>query len=116
MTQDLWGKLFSDKGYISQDLFDRLYQRGVKLITHIRKDMKNKLISLEEKLLLRKRSLIETVNDQLKNVCQIEHTRHRSPVNFFVHLLAGLVAYAKQPHRPSANFDIPDDLLPLAIA
>ena len=115
MTQNLWGKLFGDKGYISQALFDRLYQRGVKLITHIRKNMKNKLISLEEKLLLRKRSLIETVNDQLKNVCQIQHTRHRSPVNFLVHLIAGLIAYTKQPKRPSINFNIPTNL-PVAFA
>ena len=83
------------------------YERGIKLITSTRKNMKNKLISLEEKILLRKRSLIETVNDQLKNVYQIEHTHHRSPANFLVHLIAGLVAYTKQPKRPSLNFDVP---------
>ncbi len=105
MARGLWGKLFGDKGYISHVLFDRLYGRGVKLVTSIRKNMTNKLLALEEKILLRKRSLIETVNDQLKNVCQIEHTRHRSPANFLVHLIAGLVAYAKQPKRPSLNLD-----------
>ena len=103
LTQNLWGKLFGDKGYISQSLFNKLFQRSVKLITSIRKNMKNKLLELEEKILLRKRSLIETVNDQLKNICQIEHTRHRSPVNFVVHLLAGLVAYARKPKKPSLN-------------
>lgn len=56
-----------------------------------------------DKLLLRKRSLIETINDQLKNICQIEHTRHRSPTHFLVHLLAGLIAYARQPKKPSLN-------------
>lgn len=103
MTQDLWGLIFADKGYISQDLFQQLYERGLKLITSIRQNMRNKLMDVTEKLLLRKRSLIETVNDQLKNVCQVEHTRHRSPANFLVHLIAGLVAYAKQPKKPSLN-------------
>jgi hypothetical protein len=114
MTQDLWGLIFGDKGYISQDLFQQLYTRGLKLITSIRQNMRNKLMDVSEKLLLRKRSLIETVNDLLKNVCQIEHTRHRSPANFLVHLLAGLVAYAKQPKKPSLNLgQIPE--APLAL-
>jgi hypothetical protein len=103
MTADLWGRLFGDKGYISQDLFEKLYARSVKLVTNLRKNMKNMLMDAAEKLLLRKRSLIETINDQLKNVCQIEHTRHRSPTNFLVHLIAGLIAYAKQPKKPSLN-------------
>lgn len=115
MTRRLWGKLFGDKGYISQALFEQLIDRGVKLITHARKNMKNKLMAMEEKLLLRKRSLIETVNDQLKNVCQLEHTRHRSPVNFFVNLLAALIAYTQQPKKPRMNFDLPTERLPLAI-
>jgi len=105
MSADLWGRLFGDKGYISQSLFERLYARGVKLITHLRKNMKSRLMDAAEKLLLRKRSLSETINDQLKNVCQIEHTRHRSPTNFLVHLIAGLIAYAKQPKRPSLHLD-----------
>lgn len=105
LTGDLWGKLFGDKGYISQRLFEQLYDRGIQLITHLRKNMKNKLIDTFDKVLLRKRSLIETINDQLKNVCQIEHTRHRSPANFVVHLIAGLIAYAKQPKKPSLNLD-----------
>lgn len=109
MLQSLWGKLFGDKGYLSQNLFERLYVRGVELITNVRQNMKNKLMDLSDKLLLRKRSLIETINDQLKNICQIEHTRHRSPVNFMVHLLAGLIAYTKQPKKPSLHLD---DLYP----
>ncbi len=105
MTTGLWGKLFGDKGYISQNLFDKLYAHGLKLVTNVRKNMANKLMDLQEKILLRKRSLIETINDQLKNVCQIEHTQHRSPANFLVHLMAGLAAYAKQPKKPSLRFD-----------
>lgn len=104
MVKDLWGRLFGDKGYLSQALFEQLLGQGVKLITQIRKNMKNKLLTIEEKLLLRKRSLIETVNDQLKNVCQIEHTRHRKPSHFVVHLLAGLIAYTRQPKKPSLKF------------
>lgn len=102
--QKLWGKLFGDKGYISQKLFESLYGQGVKLITSIRSNMSNRLQEFSEKILLRKRSLIETVNDQLKNICQIEHTRHRSPVNFLVHLIAGLIAYTRQPKKPSLKF------------
>ena len=105
MATDLWGRLLGDKGYISQSLFERLYAQGVKLITNLRKNMKNTLMDAAEKLLLRKRSLIETINDQLKNVCQIEHTRHRSPTNFLVHLIAGLIAYAQQPKKPSLHLE-----------
>ena len=78
MTQDLMGKIFGDRGYISQELFEKLYQRGLQLITKIKKNMKNKLMPLIDKLLLRKRAIIESVNDQLKNISQIEHSRHRS--------------------------------------
>ena len=103
LTRGLFGKPFGDKGYISQSLFEQLYERGVQLITRLRKNMKNKLLSLVDKLLLRKRALIESVNDQLKNISQIEHTRHRSGANFLVNLLAGLVAYSYQPKKPSLN-------------
>ena len=115
MTRGLWGRLFGDKGYLSQPLFEELLERGLKRVTAIRKNMKNKLLPLEEKILLRKRSLIETVNDQLKNVCQIEHSRHRSPANFVPHLLAGLIAYAKQPKKPSLRFET-NGLQPLPLA
>lgn len=65
--------------------------------------MKQKLILLKNKLLLRKRSLIETVNDQLKNISQIEHSRHRSVWNFLVNLVSGLIAYTHQAKKPSLN-------------
>ena len=78
LTKDLVGKLFGDRGYISQELFEELYERGLQLITRYKKKMKQKLVKLIDKILLRKRSLIETVNDQLKNISQIEHSRHRS--------------------------------------
>jgi hypothetical protein len=103
LSRKLFGKLFGDRGYISQELFNLLYEQGVQLITKLKKNMKNKLMPLVDKLLLRKRALIETVNDQLKNVCQIEHTRHRSVANFMVNLLAALIAYIYQEKKPSLN-------------
>jgi DDE family transposase len=103
LARALFGKLFGDRGYISQVLFEQLWERGVQLITKLRKKMKNKLLPLFDKLLLRKRSILETVNDQLKNISQIEHSRHRSPFNFFVNLIAGLVAYTFREKKPSLN-------------
>ena len=84
----------------------------MQLITKIKKNMKNKLMPMLDKILLRKRALSETVNDQLKNICQIEHTRHRSVANFVVNLLAALIAYAYQEKKPSLNLH-PDDLAAL---
>ncbi len=109
MVKELFGKLFGDKGYISQELFEQLFEQGLQLITHIRKNMKNKLVPIVDKLLLRKRAIIETINDQLKNISQIEHTRHRSVTNCMVNLLAGLAAYTHQDKKPSidlSNLDI----------
>ena len=95
MTKNLTGKLFADKGYISKALFERLYRRGLRLIAGIRKNMKNHLMPLMDKLMLRKRFIIETLFDKLKSEMGIEHTRHRSPINAFVHVLSCLAAYAR---------------------
>ena len=103
MTKKLTGKLFGDRGYISQKLTELLLDNGIQLITKIKNKMKNKLLPLMDKILLRKRSLIETVNDQLKNISQVEHTRHRSVVNFMVNCVAGLIAYTYQEKKPSLN-------------
>lgn len=103
MVQGFFGKLFGDKGYISQALFELLFEAGLQLVTGIRKNMKNRLVPLLDKLLSRKRSIIETINDQLKNISQIEHTRHRSVTNFIVNLVAGLAAYTHQEKKPSLN-------------
>ena len=114
LVKGLSGKVFGDRGYISQALFTDLFAQGVQLITKLRKDMKNKLMPLWDKVLLRKRSLIETVNDQLKNISQIEHSRHRSITNFLVNLIAGLVAYTYQAKKPSLHIRTPQDaLLPI---
>lgn len=103
LVKDLFGKLFGDKGYISQPLFEQLFTNGVQLITKLKKGMKERLMSQFDKLLLRKRGISETVNDQLKNISQIEHTRHRSVYNFFVNLIAGLVAYTFREKKPSLH-------------
>lgn len=105
ITAKLWGRLFGDKGYLSAKLFNQLFERGLQLITKIRKNMKNKLMVLSDKLMLRKRAIIETINDQLKNISQIEHSRHRSLTGFMLNLVAGLVAYCHQPKKPSIIHD-----------
>ena len=102
-VQDLFGQLFGDRGYIAQWLHRELWAQGVELVTRIRSNMRNRLVPLWKKLMLRKRALIETIVDQLKNISQIEHSRHRSVTNFAVNLVAGLVAYVHQPKKPSLN-------------
>jgi hypothetical protein len=104
----IFGKLFGDKGYISKDLFDKLFIDNIHLITKIRKNMKNALMHLHDKIVLRKRAIIETVNDLLKNGCQIEHTRHRCLNNFIGNLAAGLIAYNLAPKKPALNIEIID--------
>ena len=99
----IFGKLFGDKGYISKDLFEQLFIDGVHLITKIKKNMKNSLMLLQDKIALRKRALIKTVNDELKNICQVEHTRHRSFDNLVTNLLSGLIAYSFFDKKPSIN-------------
>ena len=100
MTEDMTGFLFGDKGYISKELFLKLLARGLKLITGIKNNMKNMLMTWNEKILLRKRSLVETVFDYLKNKLMIEHTRHRSLWNFLIHIISTLIAYQIKPTKP----------------
>jgi hypothetical protein len=106
MTQQLFGKLFGDKGYISKALSDVLFGNGIQLITAVRRNMKQKAFSNEEKLLLRKRCVIETVNDELKNICQIEHTRHRSIAGFILNVMSAIAAYSFFPKKPSIKNNI----------
>jgi hypothetical protein len=101
----IFGKLIGDKGYISKTLFDELFIDGIHLVTKLRKNMKNSLMLLHDKILLRKRALIETVNDELKNMCQIEHTRHRCFGNFLTNLLSGLIAYSFMPKKPTLKIE-----------
>lgn len=110
LVKGLFGQLFGDKGYISQPLFETLYNDGVQLVTRLKTKMKNRLVSSFDKIMLRKRAIIESVVDQLKNISQIEHSRHRSVANCFVNLLAGLVAYTWREKKPSLNIRVKEHL------
>jgi hypothetical protein len=105
LVKDLFGKLYGDKGYISQRLFEELLDEGLELITKLKKNMKNRLMVLFDQVMLRKRALIESVIDQLKNISQIEHSRHRSRAGFMVNLLGGLIAYSYQAKKPSLHIE-----------
>jgi hypothetical protein len=112
LVKDLIGKLFGDRGYISKKLTELLATQDVELITTLKKNMKPRVLAAFDKLILRKRSIIETINDQLKNIFSLEHSRHRSLINFLVNAIASLVAYSYQPKKPSLNLRH-RDLLPL---
>ena len=99
----VYGKLVGDKGYIGKNLFERLFVDGIQLITKLKSNMKGSLIPLSDKLLLRKRVIIETVNDELKNIVQVEHSRHRTFDNFIVNLLSGIAAYCCFPKKLCIN-------------
>ena len=105
LKKKLFGKLYGDKGYISASLFEMLFNQGVHIVTGLRINMKNRLMSLQDKIMLRKRSVIETINDQLKNICDIEHSRHRSIHNFVMNLIAALGAYSFFDKKPSIRMD-----------
>ena len=96
----IYGKLVGDKGYISKNLFQRLFVDGIQLITKLKSNMKGALMSVSDRLLLRKRAIIETVNDELKNIAQVEHSRHRSFDNFIVNLLGAISTYCFFPKKP----------------
>ena len=99
------GKLFGDKGYIGKNLFKRLFVDGIQLITKLKSNMKGALMSVSDKLLLRKRAIIETVNDELKNIAQVEHSGHRCSDNFIVNLLGAIAAYCLFTKNPCINLN-----------
>jgi hypothetical protein len=103
MTQPLAGVLYADKGDIGRDLFSKLWQRGLRLITSIQRNMRNYLMPLAYTVMLRKRFLIETVRDTLKSEMGLEHSRHRSVINAMIQVLSCLVAYAFRPGKPSIS-------------
>ena len=105
LTKDLFGKLFPAIRYISKPLFETLFNNGIHLVTGIRNNMINCIMQLHDKILLRKRSVIETINDELKNICHIEHSKHRATHNFVMNLVAGLVAYCFFSKKPSINVE-----------
>jgi len=103
--KSVFGKLYADRGYISQKLRDILFVDGIHFVYKLRNNMKGGEIPLQDKIYLRKRAVIESVNDELKNICQIEHTRHRSFTNFITNMVAGLLAYSFLPKKPSINVE-----------
>ncbi len=99
----IYGKPVGDKGYIGKNLFQRLFVDGIQLITKLKSNMKGALMSVSDRLLLRKRAIIETVNDELKNIAQVEHSGHRCFDNFIVNLLGAIAAYCLFPKKPCIN-------------
>ena len=97
----IFAKIYGDKGYLSKELFDKLFVDGIHLITKLRKNMKKKAMEFMDKVSLRKRAIIESVNDVLKNTCQIAHSRHRSFDSFLANVIAGLTAYSFLDSKPS---------------
>ena len=102
LSKELYGKLFADRGYISQKLFDYLFPDGIQVITGLKGNMKNKLMPLWDKLELRKRYVIELINDQLKNKANLVHSRHRSINGFLINLISAMGAYCFFDNKPDA--------------
>lgn len=113
LTKEIFGKVFADRGYVSAKLFKKLLERDIILVTRAKKNMKNKLMDLQDRLMLRKRAVIESVNDFLKKICDVEHSRHRSVTNFLVNLVSALAAYSFLPKKPSicSASDMPEGIL-----
>jgi hypothetical protein len=106
LMKKLFGKLFGDKGYKSSSLFEMLSDNGIHLISGIKSNMKNRLMSLKDRILLRKRSVIETINDKLKNISQAELSRDRAPHNFIMNLIAALGAYCFFDKKTAIHFEM----------
>lgn len=115
LTRNLQGLAAADKGYLSKKLEEDLQQNNLKFITKVRKNMKKKMRTAFEKFFLAHRSIVETVIEQLKSICQIEHSRHRSPMNFLVNLVSGLAAYSLKPRKPALKINSLHDLGPALI-
>lgn len=105
LSDNIFGKLYADKGYISKTLFERMFCQGVHIVTGLKANMKNRLMTMYDKIMLRKRSVIESINDELKNVAQLVHSRHRSIDNFLINVLSVIAAYSFFEKKPSINMD-----------
>jgi hypothetical protein len=116
LAQGLTDKLYGYKGYLSKALAANLFEKCVTLVTTVRKNMKAKAISLWDRAMLSKRYIIETINEQLKNISDIEHSRHRSMNGFMLNLLAGLVAYCLKKNKQTLNLtDVERNSMVLAL-
>ena len=109
LVESIKGRLCADKGYIGQALFENLFLNGIQLVTKVKSNMKNSLMSIADKILFRKRALIETVNDELKNIAQIEHSRHCSFNKFIANSLSAITAYCSFEKKPAIDVNIVND-------
>lgn len=105
LLKNIQTRLIGDKGYISKKLFNQLFENGVTLITKVKKNMKNVLMGIKDKLMLQKRKVIETIFSSIKSLGTFVHHRHRSPINAFAHLLAGLINYQFKADKSSFLVD-----------
>ena len=103
MVKGIVAKLIGDKGYLSKKLFEKLFDQGVTLITKIKRNMKNSLMEMADKLMSIRRSFVETIFSSMKSLNTLVHHRHRSSINAFVHLFAGLINYQIRSDKPSLN-------------
>lgn len=111
LLKGLKGIACGDKGYLCTKRAEELAQKGISMITKVKKNMKKRVLSCFHKFCLSKRGMIETVIDQLKSLCQIQHTRHRNPNNFIINLLAGLAAYTFKPNKITVPIGkLPDEI------
>lgn len=101
-TKELYGKVFADRGYIKKELFEHLFDQGIHLVHGLKTNMKNKLMPMWDKILLRKRYIIECINELLKNKANLVHSRHRSIHNFMMNLCSALTAYCFFDNKPEA--------------
>ena len=115
-TQKVFGKLFTDKGYVSKKLSDLLFDNGIQHIAKLEKNMKNVDLSQSDRILLRKRAITESVNDELKNICKIQHIGYRSPTNLLINIMAALSAYSFFPEKPSLNSQFEETYRQLCLA
>jgi len=100
----LQGRCYADKGYISKNMFHRIYQRGLIIITGIKRNMKDYLMPILDKIMLKKRFIIETIFGYIKENFNLKPSKHRSPINFFVSLLAALIAFQLKPNKPTISY------------
>lgn len=105
LCKGMFGKVYGDKGYLSQKLFEEMLESGIQIVTMLRNKMKPKLMPIKDRLMLKKRSLIESVFHILKDMLHIDHTRHRSPKNFLINILGALTAYCFYPNKPSIRLE-----------
>lgn len=101
MVKNLFSKVFGDRGYISQELFQQLLEQGIFMVTRVKDNMPNKLMSMLDKILLLKRALIESIFAKIKLLSKFEHSRHRSVTYSFVHMIAALIYYQISYNKPS---------------